>query len=248
MKELSMEFYKIRHRKIGLTVAMMMIVQFMWALWAIKDKDGHQLSQIWMYSLYTFSQINCIMMPILVAVIASRLSDIEHKGSTLKLLKTIMPGSKLFMAKFLCGTFYMVISVILQIGIIIFIGYLRGFNEKIPLGYFGYYASFTLVVNLTLLLLQLILSLIFVNQMIAFIIAIVGSFLGLYSLFLSNAAKFVLWSYYVVLSPVGMDWDKSTRIFSLHWVNIPYMEFCLVILIFILMYGIGKRLFIRKDI
>lgn len=247
IKALSMEFYKIRHRKIGLTVLMIIAVQFMWAFWAIKDKDGHKLSQIWMYSLYLFSTINCIMMPILVAVVASRLSDIEHKGNTFKLLKTIIPSGKLFAAKFLCGSFYMMVTVISQILIMIFIGELRGLNEEFPTGYFVYYALFTLGVNLTLLLLQLILSLQFINQMITFIVAIAGSFLGLYSLFFGSAGKFILWSYYAVLSPVGMNWDKGTRNVDYYWLSIPLIECCVLIGVFVMLYIIGKNLFIKKE-
>lgn len=247
MKALSIEFQKIRHRNLGLTVAIMSFVQFIWALWAIKDKSGHQLSQIWMYSIYSFSTFNCIMMPILVAVIASRISDIEHKGNTFKLLKTIMPSSELFNAKFLCGAFYMLIIVILQILMIVFIGNLRGTNEKVPVGYFAYYGLFTLAVSLTLLVLQLILSLQFVNQMITFIVAIVGSLLGLYSLFLGNAAKFILWSYYAFLSPVKMNWDRAAEKVDFYWDSIPLMECLVLISIFIVLYIMGKRLFVRKE-
>lgn len=245
---LSMEFYKIRHRKIGLTVAMMIGMQFMWALWAMRNMDVHELSQGWMSCLYSFSQLNCIMMPIIVAVIASRLSDIEHKGNTLKLLKTIMPGSQLFTAKFLCGAFYMIITVILQLGIIIFIGHLRGFTQEFSFGYFEYYALFTLVINLTLLLLQLILSLLFVNQMIAFVIAIAGAFLGLYSLFFESISRFVLWGYYGLLSPVRMNWDKNTRVVDFYWSSVPLGECLILLVIFVLLYIIGKKLFIRKEI
>lgn len=245
---LSMEFYKIRRRKIGVTVAMMVAVQFMWALWANRNMNPHQLSQGWMSCLYSFSQINCIMMPFIAAVVGSRLSDIEHKGNTLKLLKSIMPSSELFMSKFLCGAFFMVITVILQIGIIIFIGNLKGFTQEFPLGYFFYFALFTLLVNLALLLLQLILSLFFVNQMVGFIIAIAGTFLGLYSLFFKSVTRFVLWGYYGLLSPVGMNWDKNTRVVDLYWTNIPYAELLILVMILALLYIIGKKLFIGKEI
>ncbi|WP_053956723.1 ABC transporter permease [Inediibacterium massiliense] len=246
---LSMEFYKIRCRRIGLTVFMIMGVQFMWALWAMRNMDAHKLSQGWMYCIYIFSQINCIMMPIVVAVVASRLSDIEHKGCTLKLLKTIMPDHQLFMAKFLCGTFYMIITVILQIGIMVFMDNLRGFTQEFPIGYFFYYILFTLLTNLTLLLLQFIFSLLFINQMIAFIIAIAGAFLGLYSLFVSeNIARFVLWGYYGLLSPVRIDWNRSTRILNLYWTSIPLRECFILLGVFVLLYIIGKKLFIGKEI
>lgn len=246
---LSMEFYKIRHRKIGLTVAMMIGVQFMWALWSMRNMDIHKLSQGWKYSIYLFSQLNCIMMPIVIGVIASRLSDIEHKGNTIKLLKTIISDNKIFMAKFLCGTFYMIITVILQVGIIIFFAKLKGFSENFSIGYISYYVLYTLIINTTLLLLQLIFSLIFINQMIGFVIAIGGAFLGLFSLFFSKAVtRLVLWGYYGLLSPLKMDYDTKTRIFNLYWTSIPLTEFAILIVTFVLLYIAGKEIFKRKEI
>jgi hypothetical protein len=244
---LLMEFYKVRRRKIGLTISMIIGVQALWILLATRNMDAHKLSQGWMSCIYSFSQINCITMPIAAAVIASRLSDIEHKGTTFKLLKAIMPSNQLFIAKFLCGTFYMAIMVLLQIGTIIFTGYLRGFTQQFPLNYLGYFAVFTFLVNLTVVLLQFILSLLYINQMIAFIVAITGSFLGLYSLFFKNIAKFVLWGYYGVLAPVGMNWDRATRKVDLYWASIPVGEILLLFITFIVLYIVGKKLFIEKE-
>lgn len=248
IKAVSMEFYKIRHRKVGLTVLVVIIVQLMYALWQMKYKSSHQLSQGWMDCIYSFATINCIIMPMLVAVIGSRLSDIEHKGNTFKLLKAIMPSRQLFAAKFLCGSFYLLIAVLLQVGIMIFIGKQRGITQEFPSGYFCYYGLFTFLVSLTLLLLQLILSLQFLNQMIGFCIAIGGTFLGLYSLFFENAAKYVLWGYYMLLSPVKMDWDKSTQIVNFYWSGVPLCEFFVLLISLALLYIIGKKLFIRKEL
>ena len=248
IKALSMEFYKIRHRKIGLTVLAILVVQFITVAYSIKRMRPYELSQGWMGSILLLTQINCFFMPIAVAVIASRLSDIEHKGNTLKLLKAIMPSSQLFAAKFLCGTVYIVITVILQIGFIIFAGYLRGFPQEFPNSYFAYYFLVTLMVNLTLLLLQLIISLIFANQMISFIVAITGTLLGIFSMYIGSISKFVLWGYYCELSPVRMNWDKDTRIIDLYWINIPFGELSALVVIFILIYTIGKKLFVGKEI
>jgi len=248
MKALSMEFYKIRHRKIGLTVVAMLAVQFFVAAYSITRMKPYELPQGWMGSILLLAEINCFFMPIAVAVIGSRLSDIEHKGNTFKLLKAIMPSSKLFAAKFLCGTVYIVITVILQMGFVIFAGHLKGFTQEFPSGYFAYYSLVTLIVDLTLLLLQLIISLLFANQMISFVVAITGTLLGIFSMFIGSISKFVLWGYYCELSPVRMNWDKDTRIIDLYWINIPFGELSVLVIIFILIYVIGKKLFIGKEL
>lgn len=248
IKALSMEFYKTRHRKVGLTVLTVIIIQLMYGLWHMNYKDAHELSQGWMDCIYRFSSLNCIFMPMLASVIASRLSDVEHKGNTFKLLKSIMKSSDLFAAKFICCGFYMAIETLFQVLVMIFIGKLRGITEPFPFVYFSYYGLFTIIVNLTLILLQLTLSLQFKNQVIGFAVAAGGSFLGLYSLFFKNAGKYVLWSYYLVLSPSKMNWDKVTKTVDFYWERIPLVEFLTLILAAVLLYIIGKKLFIRKEI
>ncbi|AGX43104.1 ABC transporter permease [Clostridium saccharobutylicum] len=248
IKALSMEFYKIRHRKIGLTVLVIVMVQFIIASYSINKMKSYELEQGWMYLILLFSEINCFFMPITVAVISSRLSDIEHKGNTFKLLNAVMPASQLFVGKFLCGAVYIGIINIFQVGFMILSGNLKGFTEEFSIDYFFYYILITFIVNLTLLLLQLIISLIFSNQIISFVVAITGTLLGAFSMLIGSIAKFVPWGYYCELAPVRMNWDKDTRIIDLYWTNIPYGEVIALLIIFILLYTFGKQLFVRKEI
>ncbi|NCB37071.1 MAG: ABC transporter permease, partial [Clostridia bacterium] len=106
-RALILEFEKIRHRKVWLIVSAMLLVQTLWSLWSVGRMDATELAQGWMFFLYQFPLLNAIMMPVLAAVVASRLCDIEHKGHMLKLLHTVMPAGRLFNAKFLCGALYM---------------------------------------------------------------------------------------------------------------------------------------------
>ncbi len=210
--------------------------------------DAHDLSQGWMYFLYQFPILNSIMMPIIAAVVASRLCDIEHKGQTLKLLATIMPAGRLFTAKFLCGGLYMLATVLLQLIVIVAVGCAMGFEGKVPLDKLCYYLLFTTAVNLTILLLQQILSLLIKNQMIPFSIGIIGSFAGLFILYFpQNLAKFLLWGYYGVLMLVGMDWDRATRITNFHFVPVDWTGFITLLIMFGVIYSIGRALFIRKE-
>lgn len=248
IKALSMEFYKIRHRKVGLTVLAIILLQFIYGIWQMRYKNAQELSQGWRGCIYSFSSLNCIFMPIFTSVIASRLSDIEHKGNTFKLLKSIMKSKELFAAKFMCCGFYIILETLFQTLVMVFIGKISGVTELFPWSYFVYYGLFTFVLNLTLVLLQLILSLQFKNQVIGFAVACAGSFLGLYSLFFKDAGKYVLWSYYVILSPSKMNWDKVTKDVDFYWGKIPIAQFLILILVAVLLYIIGKKLFIRKEV
>jgi hypothetical protein len=240
-RALAMEFRKIRRRNVWMIVAALILVQLLWCLWGIRSMDDHDLTQGWMYFLYQFPLLNSIMMPVIAAVVASRLSDIEHKGQTLKLLNTVMPAGRLFSAKFICGALYMLAAVLLQIIVMVAVGCLVGFAGSPPFDKFFCYFLSTTAVNLTVLILQQVLSLLFRNQMIALTTGIIGSFAGLFILYF-------LWGYYGVLMFVGMDWDRATRITDFYYVPIDRTGVITLALVFAAIFVIGRTLFVRKEI
>lgn len=248
IKALAMEFQKIRRRKVWAIVAALISVQILWSLWGVDRMDAHELSQGWMYFLYQFPILNSIMMPVIAAVVASRLCDIEHKGQTLKLLNTVMPTGRLFAAKFLCGALYMLAAALLQIMVIVIVGLVIGFEGSPPLYKLLYYLLFTTSVNMTILLLQQVLSLLFRNQMIPLTVGIIGSFAGLFIMFFpQNLGRFLLWGYYGVLMFVSMDWDRATRITDFYYVPVDWTGFSILAVMFCMIYIIGRALFIRKE-
>ncbi len=245
---LDVEFRKIRRRKVWLIVAAMIFVQLLWALWSVRQMDAHGLAQGWMRCLYQFPLLNAIMMPVITAVVASRLCDIEHKGQTFRLLKTIMPAGRLFNAKFLCGAVHILAAVLAQVVVIVVVGYASGFGGNAPIDKLLYYLLFTASVSLTILLLQQVLSLLFVNQMIPLALGLIGGFAGLYLMYFPQAlSKLILWGYYGVLMFVGMDWDGATRIADLYFVAIDWSGFIALLVMFCAIYIVGRTLFVRKE-
>ncbi len=248
IKALITEFHKIRRRKVWLIVAALIFVQLLWAIWAFRNMDAHELSQGWMICLYQFPLLNTIMMPVIAAVVASRLCDIEHKGQTLKLLETVMSSGRLFDAKFLCGACYMFAVVLLQIAVIIIFGSVKGFEGNVPVDKLLYYLLFTTSVNMTILLLQQSLSLLIVNQMIPLSVGLIGALAGLYLLFLPQSlGKLLVWGYYGVLMLVGMDWDGTTRIMDCYYTPVDWNGFVVLAIMFCLIYVAGRTLFVRKE-
>ncbi|TGE35789.1 ABC transporter permease [Desulfosporosinus fructosivorans] len=244
-----MEFYKTRRRNVWLVVAVLIGVQLCWALWSFSNMRARDLEQGWMAILYQFPLLNSIMMPVIAAVVASRLSDVEHKGETFKLLETVMSAGRLFDAKFLCGAVYMVSAAVLQLLVIIIAGYLKGFEGEVPISFLGYYLLFTTGVNLTILLLQQVLSLLFANQMVPFSVGLIGAFAGLLTMFFPQSVqKLILWGYYGVLMFVTLDWDQATRISDYYWLPINWSGFAVLTVIFGVIYLAGRTLFVRKEI
>jgi len=248
IKALAVEFQKIRRRKVWVIVAVMILIQMLLSLWGVRGMDAHDLSQGWMHFFFQLPLLNSIMMPVIAAVVASRLGDIEHKGQTFKLLNTVMPIRRLFAAKFLCGALYMLAAVLLQLVVIVAVGFAVGFEGSPPFDKLLYYLLITMAVTLTILLLQQVLSLLFKNQMIPLSVGIIGGFAGLFILFFPQSLeRFLLWGYYGVLIFVRMDWDSVTRITNFQYVPIDWAGFIVLIIMFCAIYIIGRALFIRKE-
>ncbi len=248
MKGILLEFYKIRRRKVGVIILVLLGVQCLWGLWAFRDMDAKKLSQGYMQCLYHFTVLNTIMMPMVAAITASKICDLEHKGQTFKLLLTVMPAGTLFDAKFICASMYMVAVGAVQMIFIIVLGKAAGFTEPFPLGYLFYYFVITIFVTVVILAIQQVFSLLFTNQMVSFVIGITGSFAGLFSLFLpQNIQRGVLWSYYGVLMPVRMNWDSQTRIADLQYIPVDWSSFWLLMGMFAVIYLTGRRCFTRKE-
>jgi len=127
-------------------------------------------------------------------------------------------------------------------------GLLIGFEGNPPLDKLLYYLLFTTTVNMTILLLQQVLSILFRNQMIPLAVGVIGSFAGLFILYFpQNLGRFILWGYYGVLMFVGMDWDRATRITNFNYVPVDWIGFGVLVITFCMIYIIGRALFIRKE-
>lgn len=129
------------------------------------------------------------------------------------------------------------------------LGQIFHITQAFPTNHIILFFATTLLTSLFLFFLQEIITFLFENQIAALAVGLIGSFLGLFSLFFSRGLQqFVIWSYYSLLQTVGMNWDESTRIISYYEMPISLKHFFLL-LIFVILSGIlGKYLFNRKDI
>lgn len=73
-----------------------------------------ELANAYSALLYALPVMNAILMPIVMALIASRLWDMEVKGSTTKLLYTLQSRRSLFAGKALLGTGEVLLMVTLK--------------------------------------------------------------------------------------------------------------------------------------
>lgn len=249
MKTLQLEFYKMKRRKVWLTMFALLSVQLLWGLWAFRDPKDWELQSGWMSMLYSLSLLDGIMVPTMMSVLASRLADIEHKGSTYKQLKTLRSAGSLYHAKAVCGGIIILIIFAAQFAFFILLGYHLGYAGNPDVKY--YLLSYVLKVasNLSLFLLQLALSMLFANQMIPLVAGLGGSMVALLLMFVTTYS-FLPWGGNLSASLVWSKWNEATRISTYYYRAFSPVETAAIVCIFIwiaVFYTAGRILFTRRE-
>lgn len=246
---LKCEYMKTRRRYILVSAVIITVIELCWILYG--KYDAEMIEKGWMAFLYQLPLINEIFMPLTSIVIASRLCDIEHKGSTLKLICCMTEKKKLYNAKLVYGIGIITICFIIQYGVIIAFGFVKGFGGNFPVKSYLLCGLFTFVPAIEIYIIQHTLSLLFKNQAIAFFTGVIGEFSGLFSMFLPQIPflrKAVIWGHYGALQFVGLDWNRETRVSNFYYFDIDTEFFIAVAALCLIFYFAGRKLFIIKEV
>lgn len=249
MKLLKLEFFKCRRRKILLVCAAVLAAELLWIVSTFLRQDAEDLVQGWMLLLYDLAMVDAIVMPISVATIASRNCELEHKGTTLKLLETMAAPGDLYTAKLAWGALVLAALLMVRWALFMVVGILWQFPGEVPWGRFGLFTLISWAVSMMVYALQQGLSLRFANQAVALVCGISGSFLGILSLLFPPAlTRCIPWGYYGLLSLVGMNWDPDTRFTWFYWEWPAPTDAALLCLWAALFLVVGRALFVRKEV
>ncbi len=255
MQLLKCEYLKTRGRFVFTVTLALTAICFACSVYG--DYDGHSgpfmLENGWLMMLYQLPMMAGIFFPLISAVTASRICDIEHKGQTLKQLLCAVSPLRLYLAKFLWGFGIITVCIILWWTGLIMFGHFIGFGGQFPLKLWLLFLLFTLVPTWTVYTIQLALSMIFKNQAAAFFTGVIGTFAGLFSMFLPQLPllrRLLPWGWYGALQFVGLfGWTKETRYDAayLDIMEIDWVFFAAAVIASILIYIIGSRIFCRKE-
>ena len=249
MKLLGLEFYKCRRRKIVLVCAAVLAVELLWMGVFFTRQDAEDLKWGWMLLLYNLSTVDAIILPLSVATLASRSCELEHKGSTWKLLETMASPGGLYAAKLGWGALMLAALLTIRSGLFLAVGIVQGFEGEIPWGRFGLFTLISWAVSMMVYALQQGLSLRFPNQAAALVCGIAGSFLGILSMLFPPAlVRCVPWGYYGLMSLVFMDWNPVTRVTRFYWRWPPVTDIALLLLWAAVFLIVGRTLFVRKEV
>lgn len=249
MRSLITEIKKTKRRFIWAMLPAVLLLDFVWMGWIFAKAQAQELAEGYYNLLTNLPMINTITLPIMMAVIASRLCDMENKGNTYKLLCTLQKKGEIFRNKLILGSLYLLVFTILQFFVIRILGWQYQIPQVFPWEQVGYYLLSTFITSLILLLLQEILSLMMDNQLYPFFIGLMGTFLGIFSWFFPNQLRYVIpWGYYSVGCTISYTWDRDTRIMDFYTVPFSYGGFAVLLLFGVFIYVFGKHLFVGKEI
>ena len=251
MRLLKSEYLKTRRRFVFLTALLVTAAEIFWALHG--DYDAGALKRGWMVILYQFPVINAIFLPLLSIIVSSRLCDIEHRGNTLKQLAVMSEKGKIYDAKFIYGFSIVLFCITINFAATITFGLIKGFYGEFPLKLYLLYLLFTIAPTFSVYAFQHVLSLLYKNQTVSFFAGAIGTFIGLFSMFLQNLPllrRIFIWGYYGTLQLVGLyGYTKET-----HWDN-AYFEvykadlfaFASIVFLGAVIYLIGRCIFIKSE-
>lgn len=249
---LKCEYLKTKGRYLLITSLIITATQLMWSLYG--HYNDFAIKNGWMMFLYQLPLVNAIFMPILSIIVSSRLCDIEHKGLMLKQLLVITKKGKIYDSKFIYGVSIVMLCNLISWSATIIFGYIKGFEGSVPIKLYLLYLLFTIVPTISIYIFQHTVSLLFKNQAVTFFCGIIGTFLGLFSMFLPQVPmirKSILWGYYGVLQFVGMfGWTKETRMENVYYevMDTDWLFFGILIVVSVVMYLIGRKMFCKREV
>ena len=201
------------HRRHDLLLCL--LVPLIMVLWVggLAPADPEELANGYSALFYSIPVIEAILMPVTMAVLASRLWEIEIKGSMPKLLYTLQERRSLFAGKAAFGLSEVLLVTLLEMGSAVLLGTIQKYTEAFPIRQFLYLTVCALAVNSMLFFSEFFFMLWLGSLLPALCIGIVGTLLGVFSAFLPPIISyFVPWGYFIPLSAYEVSsWDPVTH-------------------------------------
>ena len=189
---------------VGTSVALCSMSLFS-ASFTESSHDPHAMP--WARLLLTTGFFNAMIGPILVSVLASRQTDIEHTGSgwNLAAASGLTPGT-LCRAKLVALSLLIVPAVTGQSLGIITLARFRGLSVALDVGPWATYTTLLICVDLAMCAYFLWLAAVVENQLVVMSAGLLGGFIGVYMLLSPPMlARLLPWGYYAVITPAKVS-------------------------------------------
>lgn len=207
------EFAKMKHLRIGLVAAALVAAVVLLSLYTVVSSPDFspEAPGAWNALLAGMSLGIPLLSPLLLAVIASRQTDIEHSGNGWLLQSTSgsTPGG-ICRAKLVALGVVVTVATLATSLIVLVLGkLLAGILVAVPLGHWAGFTLCVLVVNLAVLALHILLSAKVENQLVALGVGVLGCVMAVFSQGLPAAAAHVTpWGYYALARAADYEGDQ----------------------------------------
>ena len=255
-KLLKCELMKMRRRYVFLTSLAIVAAGLVFSLYG--NYSGTNADFImkngWIMMLYQLPLANGIFFPVMATVAASRLADAEHKASAFKHLFALEKRGKIYDAKLIIGIVLMIVCIFIYWAVVLVFGKFIGFEGAPPMGMYLRYLACILAPTIVIYIFQHGLSMLFKNQAVSFFTGVIGTFAGVFSMFLPQLPflrQLLPWGFYGAMQFIGLfGWTKETRYADAYFELMPVDPSVYVIAAAyaVLFYAVGKYLFCRKEI
>ncbi|GAA0398343.1 ABC transporter permease [Paenibacillus motobuensis] len=249
MSMLSLEFYKLRRRRLFLMIALFLSVELAWIFLStsISLSRNPDLAG-WEGLIMTTASMNGLFLPILSAVVVSLICDMEHKGSTWKLLLSVsVTRGRIYAAKYLCASVLMLFAILLESAAIVGFGKMHQFQGSALLPLLMPFLGGAILTNQVVIALQQWLSLSIKNQAFSLCLGMIGGFIGMAAqLFPAMVRHLFVWSYYTELCPVTYDYANSIMRFVTR--PIGFILPGILVIMGIVIYIIGRLQVSRQEV
>ena len=227
MSALRVELRKSHRRHLTLVSVCISLFVLLWAA-QTGASEADRIAAGYSALFYAVPVMNTVVMPLGIAVIASRIWDIEVKENNCRLLFTLQSHSALFLGKATLGLLQILLICAAEGAGLMALGRLSGYTEALDRAQFGWLMLCTFAVNTMLFFLWFLLSIRFASQVPTLAVGMVGSLSGLFAAFMPQKISHLLpWGYYIPLSAMGMEWNRVTQ--EVRYVPISYPVWLLAV-------------------
>jgi len=244
---IALEYFKIRRKKIWLMITFFIAAELLWAFMStsmsITRNPDHA---VWESVFFSISSMNGLFMPIISAIVVSRICDMEHKGATWKMLvATNISRGRLYAAKYICTNSLLLYGIFAQTILMIVFGLIKDFHSGPPLDMLTKFIGGAMLTTLAVTALQQWISMAIKNQAFALCLGMLGGFIGMTAgMFPAFARHMFIWSYYLDLSPVTFLYAESSSTYVVQPMSLGIM---LAALIMTLLFYIAGNIHVSRQ-
>lgn len=241
-----LEFKKSKRKSTLLLILVVILINLCYLFIGTKKSDIAGIPQPWEAILFYIPLINSLFLSVLMAVLASRSMDLEHKGGTWNLLQTMQSKSSIFLGKILYGLFWLIAFGVLEMAATIVLAKCMGFPELPPIRGVMLTISSEIIGGMVIYQLQLILSLCFSGQFAALSINLCGTLAGFFLMYVDDRIL-TPWSLMGALRVLNMDYQQGDAYSTYTWNTVPFFYWLIAVLYLVGTLFIGLWLYSRID-